>query len=114
MGVGIAIDVTNKAVVISDCSITGACRYCDEVLCVGCSDKPVFIEDGQIVCSLCRINNNVKVPDHARIFTHSDDYFEVYGEGLADDDDEEEGGGIDPTKPSWDDVRGIFKEADDE
>ena len=112
MGVGIAIDVTNEAVILSDCSLGGKCRYCEEDLCVGCSNMPVFIEKGEIVCPLCRINNNVKVPDHARIFTHSDDYFEVYGEGLADDD--EEGDGIDPTKPSWGDVRGIFKDDEDE
>ena len=88
MGVGIAIDVTNKAVVISDCSITGACRYCDEHICVGCSDKPVFIEDGCIVCIVCHRKHNVKVPDHARIFTQADDYFEVYGDALADEEEE--------------------------
>ena len=84
MGVGIAIDVTNKAVILSDCSLGGKCRYCGESLCVGCSNMPVFIEKGEIVCPLCRIKKDVKVPDHARIFTHAQDYRGIF----KDDDDE--------------------------
>ena len=87
MGVGIAIDVTNKAVVLSDCSIGDTCRYCEQDLCVGCSNMPIFIEKGQIVCTLCQIKEDVKVPERARIFTHAQDYLDLYGEDEDTDDE---------------------------
>ena len=76
MGVGTAIDVTNRAVVIADCSISGTCRYCKQVLCAGCANMPVFIEEGLMVCTACQYEQKVPLPEQVRLFSNVDDYLD--------------------------------------
>ena len=80
MGLGTVIDVTNEAVVVSDCSISGDCRYCGETLCAGCSHMPTFMEEGQMVCPACQYEHKVKLPEMTRLFRNVDDYFDYVEE----------------------------------
>lgn len=78
MSIGVMFDVTNKAVVITDCSITGDCRYCGTTICPGCSETPVFMENNDLVCLSCQHEYEVKVPSMMRVFDYIGDYLEEF------------------------------------